>query len=122
MALVHEMRKLLAAPDLPVGVTVVYVPLAHGHSAAVYIETERTLSVQQARALLEKAPGVEVEDDPRESVYPSATQANGQDAVFVGRMRADLAVPNGLHLWVVADNLRRGAALNAVQIAEQLAS
>ena len=122
MALVHETRKLLAAPDLPVGVTVAYVPLAHGHSAAVYIETERTLSVQQARALLEKAPAVEVEDDPGESEYPSAAQANGQDAVFVGRIRADLAVPNGLHLWVVADNLRRGAALNAVQIAEQLAS
>lgn len=122
MALVHETRKLLAAPDLPVGVTVAYVPLAHGHSVSVYIETERTLSVPQARELLEHAPGVEVEDDPRELEYPSAVQANGQDEVFVGRIRADLAAPNGLHLWAAADNLRRGAALNAVQIAEQLAS
>ena len=122
MALVHETRKLLAAPDLAVGVTVVYVPLAHGHSASVYVETERTLSVPRARELLENAPGVEVEDDPRELEYPSAVQANGQDAVFVGRIRADLTVPNGLHMWVVADNLRRGAALNAVQIAEQLTS
>ena len=122
MALVHETRKLLAAPDLPVGVTVVYVPLAHGHSISVYIETERTLSASRARELLENAPGVEVEDNPRELEYPSAVQANGQDEVFVGRIRADLTAPNGLHLWVVADNLRRGAALNAVQIAEQLAS
>ena len=122
LALVNETRKLLAAPDLPVGVTVVYVPLAHGHSTSVYIETERTLSVPQVRELLDNAPGVEVQDDLQELEYPSAVQANGQDEVFVGRIRADLTTPNGLHLWVVADNLRRGAALNAVQIAEQLAS
>ena len=121
MALVQETRKLLAAPDLPVGVTVAYVPLAHGHSASVYIETERPLSVTRARELLENAPGVEVEDDPGGLEYPSAVQANGQDEAFVGRIRADLTAPNGLHLWVAADNLRRGAALNAVQIAEQLA-
>ena len=120
-ALIDETRKLLAAPDLPVSATVVYVPLAHGHSASVYVETERTLSVPQARELLDRAPGVEVEDDCREEAYPLAIHANGQDEVFVGRVRADLSVPNGLHLWVVADNLRKGAALNAVQIAEHLA-
>ena len=120
MALVDETRKLLAAPDLPMSATVVYVPLAHGHSASVYIETERTLNVPQVRELLEQAPGVAVEDDCREQEYPLAIHANGQDDVFVGRIRADLAVPNGLHLWVVADNLRKGAALNAVQIAEHL--
>ena len=122
MELVHETRKLLATPDLPVGVTVAYVPLAHGHSASVYIETERTLSVPRARELLENAPGVEVEDDPQKLEYPSAVLANGQDEAFVGRIRADLTAPNGLHLWVAADNLRRGVALNAVQIAEQLTS
>ncbi len=122
MALIDETRKLLAAPDLPVSATVVYVPLAHSHSASVYIETERTLSVPQVRDLLEQAPGVEVEDDCREQEYPLAIHANGRDEVFVGRIRADLSMPNGLHLWVVADNLRKGAALNAVQIAEHLAS
>lgn len=121
MAVVHEMRKLLAAPDLAVAVTVVYVPLAHGHSASVYVETERTIKVPRARELLEHAPGVEVEDDLKKLEYPSAVQANGQDDVFVGRIRADLTAPNGLHLWLAADNLRRGAALNAVKIAEQLA-
>ena len=121
MALIDETRKLLAVPDLPVSATVVYVPLAHSHSASVYIETERTLSVPQVRDLLEQAPGVEVEDDCREQEYPLAIHANGRDEVFVGRIRADLSMPNGLHLWVVADNLRKGAALNAVQIAEYLA-
>ena len=121
MALIDETRKLLATPDLPVSATVVYVPLAHSHSASVYIETERTLSVPQVRDLLEQAPGVEVEDDCREQEYPLAIHANGRDEVFVGRVRADLSMPNGLHLWVVADNLRKGAALNAVQIAEYLA-
>ena len=120
MALIEEARKLLAVPDLPVSATVVYVPLAHGHSASVYVETERILSAPQARELLEQTPGVEVEDDRREQQYPLAIHANGQDEVFVGRIRADLFVPNGLHLWVVADNLRKGAALNAVQIAEHL--
>ena len=122
MALIDETRKLLAAPALPVSATVVYVPLAHSHSASVYIETERTLSAPQVRDLLEQAPGVEVEDDCREQEYPLAIHANGRDEVFVGRIRADLSMPNGLHLWVVADNLRKGAALNAVQIAECLAS
>ena len=121
-ALVDETRKLLAAPDLPLSATVVYVPLAHGHSASVYVETERTISAPQVRELLKQAPGVEVEDDCREQEYPLAIHANGQDEVFVGRIRADLSAPNGLHLWVVADNLRKGAALNAVQIAEYLGS
>ena len=121
MALIGEARKLLAVPDLPISATVVYVPLAHGHSAAVYVETERTLSVPQARALLEAARGVAVEDNCQEGEYPQAIRANGQDEVFVGRLRVDPFVPNGLHLWVVADNLRKGAALNAVQIAEHLA-
>lgn len=120
MALIHETRRLLATPDLPMTATAVRVPLAHGDSAAVTIETTRPLSADEARAILAQAPGVVVEDDYKRLHYPLATRANGQDAVFVGRLRADLSVPHGLHLWIVADNLRQGAALNAVQIAEHL--
>lgn len=120
MALIDETRRLLAIPDLPITATAVHVPLVHGHSASVTIEMARPLSADDARAILEQAPGVEVEDDVKCLYYPQATRANGQDAVFVGRIRPDLSVPHGLHLWIVADNLRRGAALNAVQIAEHL--
>jgi aspartate-semialdehyde dehydrogenase len=122
MALIDEMRKFLATPDLAVTATAVRVPLAYGHSAAVTLETVSPLSAEDARAILEKAPGIVVEDDCKRLYYPLVTRANGQDAVFVGRIRADLSVPRGLHLWVVADNLRKGAALNAVQIAEHLLS
>jgi aspartate-semialdehyde dehydrogenase len=122
MALVHETRRLLATPDLPITATAVRVPLAHGHAATVAVETVQPLSADEARALLGRAPGVAVEDDTKRLYYPLATRANGQDAVFVGRIRADLSVPYGLHLWIVADNLRQGAALNAVQIAEHLLS
>lgn len=120
MALSHEIPRLLDVPDLPVAATVVYVPLVHSHSASVYLETARPLSPVEARALLEQAPGVLVNDDWRQLQYPQAIQANQQDEIFVGRIRADLAQAHGLHLWTVADNLRKGAALNAVQIAEHL--
>jgi aspartate-semialdehyde dehydrogenase len=120
MGLIDETRKVLRAPDLPMTATAVYVPLAHSHSASVNIETVQPLSVEEARTLLAQAPGVVVEDDRAQQQYPQAIRANGQDEVFVGRLRADLSAPHGLHLWVVADNLRRGAALNVVQIAELL--
>jgi len=120
MALILETRKLLGVPDLPVTATAAYVPLAHSHSASVTLETVQQLSVDAARALLEQAPGVVLEDDRERLHYPQAIRASGHDEVFVGRLRADLSVPHGLHLWVVADNLRKGAALNAVQIAELL--
>jgi aspartate-semialdehyde dehydrogenase len=120
MALSHEIPRLLDVPDLPVAATVVYVPLVHSHSASVYIETARPLSPVEARALLAQAPGIIVNDDWRQLQYPQAIQANQQDEIFVGRIRADLALAHGLHLWTVADNLRKGAALNAVQIAEHL--
>ena len=120
MALIDETRRLLDVPDLPVTATAVRVPLAHGDSAAVTIETVRPLNASEAQGLLERAPGVEVEDDYTRLYYPFATRANGQDVVFVGRIRPDHSVPHGLHLWIVADNLRKGAALNAVQIAEHL--
>lgn len=120
MALILETRKLLQAPALPMTATAVYVPLAHSHSAAVNLETVQPLSVDAARELLQQAPGIHVEDDRARQHYPQPIRASGQDEVFVGRLRADPSVPYGLHLWVVADNLRKGAALNAVQIAELL--
>ena len=119
-ALMHETRRLLVTPDLPITATAVRVPLAYGDSAAVTVETAHALSADEARAILTRAPGVVVEDDCQRLYYPLATRANGHDAVFVGRIRADLSVPHGLHLWMAADNLRPGAALSAVQIAEQL--
>jgi aspartate-semialdehyde dehydrogenase len=121
MALILETRKLLGVPDLPMTATAVYVPLAHNHSASVTLETSQPLSVDAARALLERAPGIVLEDDRARLHYPQAIRASGQDEVFVGRLRADLSVPHGLHLWVVTDNLRKGAALNVVQTAELLA-
>jgi len=120
MALILETRKLFGVPDLPVTATAAYVPLAHSHSASVTLETVQPLSVEAARALLAQAPGVVLADDRERLHYPQPIQASGQDAVFVGRLRADLSVPHGLHLWVVTDNLRKGAALNAVQTAELL--
>jgi aspartate-semialdehyde dehydrogenase len=120
MALVHETRRLLEVPDLPMTVTAVRVPLVHGHSAVVTIETVQPLSADDARTVLAQATGITVEDDPQRLFYPLATRAIGQDTVLVGRVRADQSVPHGLQLWMVADNLRPGAALNAVQIAEHL--
>lgn len=120
MAFIHEMRRLLAVSDLPITTTAVRVPLAYGHSAAVTVETTRPLEAHEARTILAAAPGIVVEDDPKRLHYPYVTQVNGQDEVFVGRIRADLSVAHGLHLWIVGDNLRRGAALSAVQIAEHL--
>jgi aspartate-semialdehyde dehydrogenase len=120
MAIIHEMRRLLAVADLPITVTAVRVPLAYGHSATVTVETTRPLGAHEARTILEDAPGIVVEDDIKRLHYPYVTQVNGQDDVFVGRIRTDLSVPHGLQLWIVGDNLRRGAALSAVQIAEQL--
>ena len=120
MALILETRKLFGIPDLPVTATAAYVPLAHSHSASVTLETVQPLSVDTARSLLAQAPGVVLADDRERLQYPQPIQASGQDAVFVGRLRADLSVPHGLHLWAVTDNLRKGAALNAVQTAELL--
>lgn len=120
MAVINETRKLLIAPDLPVTATAAYIPLAHSHSAAVYVETARALSLEDVRALLQRAPGVSIADDRQQGQYPQPVQANGRDEVFAGRFRTDPSTPHGLHVWTVTDNLRKGAALNAVQIAEHL--
>ncbi|MCL6619704.1 aspartate-semialdehyde dehydrogenase [Thermomonas hydrothermalis] len=121
MKLVWETRKILGDDRIQVNPTAVRVPVFYGHSEAVNIETRKKLSADEARALLRKAPGVEVVDECKPGGYPTpVTHASGKDPVFVGRIREDLSHPRGLNLWVVADNIRKGAALNAVQIAELL--
>jgi aspartate-semialdehyde dehydrogenase len=121
MKMVWESRRILSAPALRVSATCVRVPVFYGHSEAVAIETRRPLSVEEARRILAQAPGVELVDEARDGGYPTpVTHASGKDPVFVGRLRQDLSHPQGLMLWVVADNIRKGAALNAVQIAEVL--
>jgi aspartate-semialdehyde dehydrogenase len=121
MKLVWETRKILGDESVRVNATVVRVPVFYGHSEAVNVETREHLSAAEARALLLQAPGVEVVDEPVAGGYPTpVTHASGTDAVYVGRIRDDLSHPNGLNLWIVSDNIRKGAALNAVQIAERL--
>ncbi|MBI5198036.1 MAG: aspartate-semialdehyde dehydrogenase [Nitrospirae bacterium] len=120
MKLLHETRKIMGDNTLQVTATTVRVPVMVGHSESVNIQTERPLSPNEARAVLAGAPGVLVFDDPSKNVYPTPLDVSGKDEVYVGRVREDRTIPNGLNLWIVADNLRKGAALNAVQIAERL--
>jgi aspartate-semialdehyde dehydrogenase len=117
--LLHETRKIFGQDDLEVSMTCVRVPVRVGHSAAMLIETERPLTPEQARRALEAFPGVEVIDDPSQNRFPTALDAAGQDQVLVGRIRKDLS-SDRLWLWQVSDNLRKGAATNAVQIAEEV--
>ena len=118
--LINETRKILGEPSIRVSATCVRVPVVNGHSEAVNVQTTRELSPERARALLAAAPGVTVLDDPAQALYPLAIDASGQDDVFVGRIRRDPGHERALDLWIVADNLRKGAALNAVQLAELL--
>jgi len=120
MKMVQETRKILEAPDMAVSATCIRVPIFVAHSEAVWVETEQPLSVEQARRLLSKAPGVKLVDDPSKFAYPMPVDAAGQDDVLVGRIRKDESVKHGLALWVSGDNLRKGAATNAIQIAELL--
>ena len=121
MKIVWETHKILGDDNIKVNATAVRVPVFYGHSEAVHLETRDKITALEARALLAKAPGVVVLDDRKPGGYPTAvTEAARQDAVFVGRIREDLSHPRGLDLWVVADNVRKGAALNSVQIAELL--
>lgn len=121
MKLVHETRRILDDDSIGVNATVVRVPVFYGHSEALHIETRDKLTAEAARALLREAPGVEVVDERRDGGYPTpVTHASGHDPVYVGRIREDLSHPRGLALWVVADNIRKGAALNAVQLAERV--
>ena len=115
-----ETCKIMHLPHLPVSATCVRVPVPVSHSEAVHIELTHPITPQEARGVLAKAPGVIVQDDVAHNVYPLAQDATGKDEIFVGRIRMDLALENGLSLWTVGDNLRKGAALNAIQIAEEL--
>ena len=118
--MLEETRKIMHAPDILVSATTVRVPVAIGHAEAVHIEMERPMTPAEVREILSSAPGVIVQDDPCNDVYPTPAETAGRDEVFVGRIRKDISHPNGIAMWVVADNIRKGAALNAVQIAEVL--
>jgi aspartate-semialdehyde dehydrogenase len=116
----NETRKIMGDESIQVTATTVRVPVYVGHSESVNIETENKLSANEARALLAEAPGITVYDDPAHKIYPMPVDVAGKDEVYVGRIREDESIANGLNLWIVGDNLRKGAALNAIQIAEQL--
>ncbi|MDD2752436.1 MAG: aspartate-semialdehyde dehydrogenase [Candidatus Omnitrophica bacterium] len=118
--LVKETHKIMHDPKIKISATTVRVPVRTGHSESVYIETAKTISPDQVKNILSHAPGVIVVDDPKSGLYPMPKDVEGKDETFVGRIRKDCFVKNGLWLWVVADNLRKGAATNAVQIAECL--
>ena len=118
--MIDETRKILSLPDLAVTATTVRVPVFHGHSESINVEFERPFDLQELRALLERAPGLVVMDDVANNVYPMAITAADTDPVYVGRIRRDFSVANGINFWCVADNIRKGAATNAVQIAEEL--
>ena len=120
MKLVNETRKIMEDESIAITATCVRVPVFNSHSEAVTLETEEKISVEEVRKILSRAPGVIVEDSPGQEIYPLPIKAAGRDEVFVGRIREDLSSPNGINMWIVADNLRKGAALNAVQIAELL--
>lgn len=118
--MVGETKKIMHAPEVEIIATCVRVPVLRCHAEALHVEFERPISVAEARSALEAAPGITMLDDPAESLYPMPGMLAGTDDTFIGRLRKDPTVPNGLAMWVVADQLRKGAALNTVQIAETL--
>ena len=121
--MVWETRKIFGDHSIQVNPTCVRIPVFFGHSEAVHIETVDKISAEEARSLLEQAPGITVIDEHADGGYPTAVaDAAGQDPVFVGRIREDISHPRGLNMWIVSDNVRKGAALNSVQIAETLIS
>ena len=118
--LVNETRKVLRDPDIAITATVCRVPVTGGHSEAVNVETLKPFEIEEVRRLLENMPGVVVQDDPANNLYPMAITSFDKDEVFVGRIRRDHSIANGMNLWIVSDNIRKGAATNAVQIAKHL--
>jgi aspartate-semialdehyde dehydrogenase len=120
MKMVNETRKIMGDASIRLTATTVRVPVFRGHSESVNIETEKKLTANDVRAILSKAPGVVVFDAPHKNVYPLPINVAGKDETYVGRIREDESIEKGINLWIVADNLRKGAALNAVQIAERL--
>ncbi len=117
--MINETHKMLGK-DIAVTATCVRVPVVYGHSESINIETEKKLTADEVRELLSKAPGIKVMDDPANVLYPTPIESNDEDAVMIGRIREDFSVENGINLWCVANNIKKGAALNAVQIAETL--
>lgn len=122
MKMVNETRKILEDETIGVTATTVRVPVFYGHSESVNVETKEPVSAEEVKALLEKTPGIKVVDDPQKNMYPLAIDAAGDDLTLVGRIRKDESIPNGINMWIVADNIRKGAATNAVQIAQALAN
>lgn len=120
MKLVNETHKILDDHSIGITATAIRIPVVGGHSESVNLEFENEFKVEEIRHILNQTPGIEVQDNPKENVYPMPITAEGKDAVFVGRIRRDASVKNGLNLWIVSDNLRKGAATNTVQIAEYL--
>ena len=121
LKMANETRKIMGAPEIAISATCVRVPVMVGHAEAIHVELEHPMSAEEARAILAEAPGVAVVDDPARSRYPMPLDCAGRDEVFVGRIRRDPSHPRGLALWVVSDNLRKGAALNALQVFELVA-
>ena len=118
--MVRETQKIMHAPEIAVSATCVRIPVAFAHSEAVHVEFTNPITPSVAREILKNAPGVVVTDNPAAQSYPMAIDAQGRDEVFVGRLRRDTALDNGLSMWVVSDNIRKGAATNTIQIAELL--
>lgn len=122
MKMINETRKILGHPNLPITATAVRVPVRNCHGESINIEFENPFSIDEIKSILKNSSGIVVQDDIKNDIYPLATEANGHDEVFVGRIRKDYSIANALNLWVVADNLRKGAASNAIQIIEKLIS
>ena len=118
--MINETRKILGKPDLKITATTVRVPVLNSHSESINVEFEKDFDLDELKNLLKNSPGIILEDDVANNVYPLATNASGHDDVFVGRIRRDFSVPSGINMWVVADNIRKGAASNAIQILEKL--
>lgn len=120
MKMINETRKILGHPTLPITATAVRVPVKNCHGESINVEFEKSFSIDEVKSILKSSPGIILKDDIKNDIYPLASIASGHDEVFVGRIRKDYSIPNGLNLWVVADNLRKGAASNAIQIMEKL--
>jgi aspartate-semialdehyde dehydrogenase len=120
MKMIHETRKILGDQSIAITATTVRVPVFEAHSESINLEFEKPFEVEDVKALLAASPGIVLRDDPAQNIYPLASEAAGTDSVYVGRIRRDESIQNGLNLWVVADNIRKGAATNAIQIAEEL--
>ena len=118
--MINETRKIMHRPDLKITATTVRVPVINSHSESINVEFENDFNLEELKDILKNSPGIILQDDYRNNIYPLATNATGHDDVFVGRIRRDKSVSFGINMWVVADNIRKGAASNAVQIIEKI--